>query len=268
MIPTFLGIALIVFAVLNLAPGKRPGAAKQGTDLAADVRNQTTQESYRIFREQFNLDKPVLFNTLFALERSRRCSRCSRVVAGDGRGETRPSASRRRSSLEDFGQYAVPHLVEIIAFERFGVGQSRRSRPRGLLPAPRRAAPPDRPIRVEPRRDARREPADQRRERSRFARCATRSMRPEAEKQAVIVQQWLGRLVRGASRALAVRGAVRTSCEHLLLRDALRHLPGTNLLTSRLRRLAGDARAGARDLDLEASATRSRSRSPRCCSPT
>ena len=34
MIPTFLGITLIVFAVLNFAPG-RPGATQQGTDLGA-----------------------------------------------------------------------------------------------------------------------------------------------------------------------------------------------------------------------------------------
>ena len=37
MIPTFVGISLVLFLVLNLAPG-RPGAAQQGADLAADIR--------------------------------------------------------------------------------------------------------------------------------------------------------------------------------------------------------------------------------------
>ena len=111
MIPTFFGIALLVFAVLNLAPG-RPGAAKQGTDLAADIRNQTTQESYRIFREQFNLDKPVLFNTLFALD-EKSVRRPLEVVAG----EVEASVAERikaQQQLEDFGQFAVPHLIAIM----------------------------------------------------------------------------------------------------------------------------------------------------------
>ena len=65
MIPTFLGISLLLFLVLNLAPG-RPGA-QQSADLAQSARSETTQESYRIFREQFFLDRPVLLNTRFAL---------------------------------------------------------------------------------------------------------------------------------------------------------------------------------------------------------
>ncbi len=110
MIPTFFGISLIVFAVLNLAPG-RPGAARQGTDLAADIRSEKTQESYRIFREQFNLDKPTLLNTLFALDTGT-VEEAVRVVARAA--EATPAARiRAQDELENYGQYAVPHLVEI-----------------------------------------------------------------------------------------------------------------------------------------------------------
>src|SRR6187399_2656036 len=67
MIPTFFGISLMLFVILNLAPG-RPGA-QQNADLSQSMRGEVTQESFRIFREQFHLDKPVLFNTRFTLER-------------------------------------------------------------------------------------------------------------------------------------------------------------------------------------------------------
>lgn len=111
MIPTFLGISLIVFAVLNLAPGK-PGGGQQNADLASDMRAEGTQESYRIFREQFNLDKPILFNTLPSLE--------TNVVAGDlailagtvtATGADRVHAQDR---LEGYGTYSIPHLVTIL----------------------------------------------------------------------------------------------------------------------------------------------------------
>src|SRR5512143_1984648 len=65
MIPTFFGITLIIFAVLNFAPG-RPGA-QQSADIARNAKSEQSQESFRAFREQFDLDKPVLLNTRFLL---------------------------------------------------------------------------------------------------------------------------------------------------------------------------------------------------------
>ncbi len=111
MIPTFIGISLVLFLVLNLAPG-RPGAAQQATDLAVDIRGERTQESYRIFREQFHLDKPVLFNTRFALD-SGDVGDAVRIVAG----AVLASAAERiraQEQLEDFGYYAVPHLIQVM----------------------------------------------------------------------------------------------------------------------------------------------------------
>jgi peptide/nickel transport system permease protein len=112
MIPTFFGISLLVFAVLNFAPG-RPGAGKQGSDLASDVRGEGTQESYRIFLEQFGLDKPVLFNTLpFSLTRERVEKALRRMT-----GVAAASAAERvraQDALEGWGTYSIPYLVEVV----------------------------------------------------------------------------------------------------------------------------------------------------------
>jgi peptide/nickel transport system permease protein len=110
MIPTFFGISLLLFLILNLAPG-RPGAQQAG-DLAQSMRGDVTQESYRIFREQFHLDKPVLFNTRFALKTGD-VERDVARMAGIGN----PSSAERvraQETLEELGSYAVPHLVSLL----------------------------------------------------------------------------------------------------------------------------------------------------------
>src|SRR5689334_25429149 len=100
MIPTFLGISLIIFAVLNFAPG-RPGA-QQSADLAQNARSEVSQESFRIFREQFNLDKPVLVNGRFAL-RTEEVLADVRVAAG-AVGATSAEKIRAQEHLEDLGE--------------------------------------------------------------------------------------------------------------------------------------------------------------------
>ncbi len=109
MIPTFVGISLLLFVVLNFAPG-RPG--KQAGDVAADSRKESSQESYRIFREQFNLDKPVLFNTLFLLNQAD----IDHIVrVGLGGDEVTPRERiLAQQDLEDYGSFAVPHLVSLV----------------------------------------------------------------------------------------------------------------------------------------------------------
>ncbi|HEX2878086.1 MAG TPA: ABC transporter permease subunit [Polyangiaceae bacterium] len=109
MIPTFVGISLLLFVVLNLAPG-RPG--KQAGDVAADASKEGTQESHRIFREQFNLDKPVLFNTLFTLQKAD-IDRAVRVALGADHVTPRERIQAQQN-LEDYGAFAVPHLVLLI----------------------------------------------------------------------------------------------------------------------------------------------------------
>ncbi len=110
MIPTFLGISLILFLILNLAPG-RPGAQQSG-DLSQSMRGEVTAESYKIFREQFHLDKPILFNTRFTLTAA---EVRAQVAAASGVGTT--TAAERvhaQEALEDLGGAAVPFLVGLL----------------------------------------------------------------------------------------------------------------------------------------------------------
>lgn len=110
MVPTFFGISLIVFVVLNLAPG-RPGSQKQ-SDIATDLNSQATQESYRIFREQFALDKPTLFNARFALEEHEVEQRLRAVL--EVSGATAAERIAAQEELEDWGQHAIVHLMAIL----------------------------------------------------------------------------------------------------------------------------------------------------------
>lgn len=107
MIPTFFGISLVLFAVLNFAPG-RPGSA-QSQDIAQTLRSADSQESYRIFREQFFLDKPVLLNTRFALS-AESVDRELEIASGKTQG-TAAERIAAQEGLEDYGQYGVPHLM-------------------------------------------------------------------------------------------------------------------------------------------------------------
>ena len=115
MVPTFAAISLLVFIVLQFAPGT-PGAemvgaggeASQSADLAGQKR-----ESYRLFKEQFNLDKPVLFNNRFGLDAATVTQTLDDIL---NRDETVPPGRRieAQEEIEDWGQYAIPPLVEIL----------------------------------------------------------------------------------------------------------------------------------------------------------
>jgi len=110
MIPTFFGISLMLFLILNLAPG-RPGVQQNG-DLAQSMRGEVTQESYRIFREQFHLDKPVLLNTRFSVTASE-----VREALQSAAGVSKTTAAERidaQETLEDLGSYSVPHLAALL----------------------------------------------------------------------------------------------------------------------------------------------------------
>lgn len=128
MIPTFVAISLIIFLVLNLAPGS-PVSGSVGGDgmetVSADAR-----EAHRIFKEQFGLDKPVIFNTRFALTTDEVadellalgdyhrpvCAEQGEAIPDCIKLADRPSSGRiihAQEILEDWGNYIVPHLYEI-----------------------------------------------------------------------------------------------------------------------------------------------------------
>ncbi|MDX2020061.1 MAG: ABC transporter permease [Deltaproteobacteria bacterium] len=107
--PTFFMVSLVIFVVLNLAPG-RPGEQAQ---LSGEKAGTQQRESYRIFKEQFNLDKPVLFNTRFALTESEVKTLLENAYA------LRPATKtaqrlHAQNELEDTGTYLVRHLVSLL----------------------------------------------------------------------------------------------------------------------------------------------------------
>lgn len=131
MIPTLLMIALIIFMVLNLAPG-RPGKTQASADGMQNSESTEARESYRIFKEQFNFDKPILFNSRFALtqeEVKQRlvlreeflrpvCPETGERPANCLVADEKPSSAdviRAVEKVEDWGSYIVPHLVAIAA---------------------------------------------------------------------------------------------------------------------------------------------------------
>ena len=67
MIPVLFGISIINFAIINIAPAPRaPSVNEQGmVDVSASAE---AGEGARIFRETFNLDKPIFFNTRYSLQ--------------------------------------------------------------------------------------------------------------------------------------------------------------------------------------------------------
>ena len=82
MIPTFLAISLIVFTIVNFAPG----ILEQNRQVQKVVNRQYREqrESYRIFKEQFNLDKPVLINTRYGLTNEEVSDVMTNILNEDG----------------------------------------------------------------------------------------------------------------------------------------------------------------------------------------
>jgi peptide/nickel transport system permease protein len=114
MIPTFFAISLMIFMILNFAPGT-PGASLAGGEGSQSAEDSVGQrESYQIFKEQFNLDKPVLFNTRFRLDTATVRATILDILNRD-RSVSISRQIEAQVEIEDWGNYAVPALVEILS---------------------------------------------------------------------------------------------------------------------------------------------------------
>jgi len=188
MIPTFFGISLLIFLVLNLAPG-RPGKQSESADVVSNARGEATSESFKLFREQFNLDKPVLFNTRFLLTTDE--LRHQLEVAGQVVPATIQERMALQEQLEDLGSYAVPHLMQVMSdADRAGQGALRDTAAYFLrLNAPRRLIDPYNPA---PAPEVRAYNDSVSSERSRLSRLRYAFEAPESEKHEVILawQRW------------------------------------------------------------------------------
>ena len=109
---TFFMVSIIIFCVLNIAPG-RPGSAQSVVDTGEQGNSGNQRESYRIFKEQFGLDKPILVNTRPGLE----YADIERVIghAHDIGGRAEPAERiEAQEQLDDYGRYMVRHLIRML----------------------------------------------------------------------------------------------------------------------------------------------------------
>jgi peptide/nickel transport system permease protein len=111
MIPTLLAITVIVFVILQIAPG-RPGGAASGDSEAAG--KQAGMDGYRIFKQQFNLDKPILFNLRFTLTEPEIRTLLDHRFNAE-KLYSLALKNRATELLQDYGNDILPQLARIIA---------------------------------------------------------------------------------------------------------------------------------------------------------
>ena len=149
MIPTLFAIVLVVFLLVNIAPGT-PGqvANASGSERADQAAN--TRESYRLFKLQYNLDKPIILNFRYFIGEERVVEALETLastsslrtpgeqlahhvglhsvawinaaldnpptpveLSREGRAAS-GDVIRAETKLEDWGEDVVPHLVRIV----------------------------------------------------------------------------------------------------------------------------------------------------------
>jgi len=115
MVPTFAAISLVIFVVLNFAPGTPGAQMSTGEAGGQDASSAGEQrESYRIFKEQFNLDKPVLVNTRYDLGQPEIQAELEAIL--NVNGESSPARRiQAQEDIENWGRYAVVGLVGVLS---------------------------------------------------------------------------------------------------------------------------------------------------------
>lgn len=108
MFPTMFFIAFIVFGIIQLAPGK------PGSDLLVNSMSplQEQQSGYRIFKQQFHLDKPIFLNLRFLLA-DQDILYLLQVMAGYHQSGAK-DLIKASEAIEDYGLDIVPHLARIL----------------------------------------------------------------------------------------------------------------------------------------------------------
>lgn len=116
MIPTLIGISLIIFILMVAAPG-RPGDKGQAfgeINATTDpTKEKSKGESQRLFRRQFALDRPVLWNGWTSLADDH-VRTTVETAAADQEAVGIKAKREAKERLEDWGYYAVPALVRIL----------------------------------------------------------------------------------------------------------------------------------------------------------
>ena len=112
MVPTLFAVSLLIFILLNVSAGD-PGAQQAAGDGSQDAQKGDSRESYRIFKEQFNLDKPILFNTRYNLGGSDVEAAIGDILNEDG-SVSLTRQIEAQNNMDDWGSYAVPGLLHCL----------------------------------------------------------------------------------------------------------------------------------------------------------
>ncbi len=116
MIPTFLGVSLMIWLVMTSAPGEPAGGKQQqfGGDGGSEMDNRDRENrSARMFREQFALNRPRFYNDWTGLE-PQQIREAIKIVREGSRVHGARSLRKATRSLEDWGNYGVPPLMQLL----------------------------------------------------------------------------------------------------------------------------------------------------------
>jgi ABC-type dipeptide/oligopeptide/nickel transport system permease component len=115
MIPTLFGISLVVFVIINCAPGSpaatRVAAGDSGGAISA--KQVASKETYQIFKKQFHLDKDILLNRFPWLGKEKLDRRIGKWIGGSTKEQIYAN-----DVLCDYGRYAIPPAVALLEAER------------------------------------------------------------------------------------------------------------------------------------------------------
>lgn len=113
MIPTLFAIVLIVFVMVNIAPGT-PGQAQNASGSESVKDSSNARESYRLFKRQYHLDKPILLNTRWRLNANDVIQELD-VVAASSQNLTQPELLSRHVAQQSAAYFerrlAAPRLA-------------------------------------------------------------------------------------------------------------------------------------------------------------
>src|SRR5262245_60127112 len=107
MVPTLFLISLANFAIVSLAPAKRPTNVSSTGELDSSA-SMEAKEAEHIFRRTFFLDRPIFLNTRYALEDEE----ILWLLAAPTREWALPKERKQAfDDLDDYGRTIVPHLM-------------------------------------------------------------------------------------------------------------------------------------------------------------
>ncbi len=109
MVPTILVISVINFAIINAAPAPRLSNVNADGIFDKSASAEANEGEF-IFRQTFALDKPVFWNTRYALDDAEILWRVSSYLRP---WELPKDRRAHRDTLADYGRVIIPHLVRI-----------------------------------------------------------------------------------------------------------------------------------------------------------